>query len=84
MECVVSRCVLRGESVCQEIWIASEWWLWRDVRGDLVGLRKKEVHPRGVCHRVWVVGVGEVVAWAVCPFGSKSCEEERGWTRRCG
>ena len=31
-----------------------------------------------------VVGVGEVVAWAVCPFGSKSCEEERGWTRRCG
>ena len=65
MECVVSRCVLRGDFVCQEIWIASEWWLWRDVRGDLVGLRKKVAHPQDVCHHDWVVGADEVIEWAV-------------------
>ena len=39
--------------------------MWRDVRGDLVGLRKKVAHPQDVCHHDWVVGADEVIEWAV-------------------
>ena len=54
-----------GGCVCLAIWIAFEWLGGGDVREELVGLRRREVNPRGVCHRAWVVEVVEVVAWRV-------------------